>query len=157
MSALRFGVAGLALGSVLLAFSACDHGSPTEPTIRVGFETVFQGTVLGFAPPDGQREVRDRATWEATWSELHRGNAPPLPEVDFSREMVVLVTGPGCCGTVEILSIEGDGELVVKALARASTNTICVAADFSVHAVRLSRFEVPVRFSVRSESGLCQR
>lgn len=160
MSALRFGMAGLTLGSILFAFLACDRGSPTEPTLTVRFETVLQATVPGFALPEGQREVRDGAAWQAAWSELYGRNAPspPLPAVDFSREMVVLVTGPGCCGTVEVISIDRRGEeLVVNALSRASTDTLCVAPDFSVHAVRLPRLQDSVRFAVTRKSGPCQR
>ena len=158
MTTLRV-VARLALGLMFLAFLACDNGSPTEPTTSVEFQTVVKTTILGFAPDPSEREVRDRATWQATWSELYRAtNPPPLPEIDFNREMVLLVEGPGCCGKVEILAIDrGNRGLVVNALSQSSTNTICVAADFSVHIVRLARSETPVRFSVARESGLCQR
>jgi hypothetical protein len=148
---------GLVLSFLFLAVLACDNGSPTEPAIRVELQTVLKTTLPGATPSPAERTVRDRAGWEAMWSELHGGNATPLPEIDFSREMVVAVLGPGCCGSAEILSIRRGRELVVDALTRTSTNTMCVAPDFSVHVVRLPRFEVPVRFSVTRQSGLCQQ
>lgn len=158
MPVMRFRMAAAVLSSIVLALSACESGSPTEPGTQVAFTTVLKATVAGFAPAGGQREIRDRATWQAAWAELHAENVPPLPAVDFSREMVVLVTGPGCCGTVEVRSIERrGGELTVHALSRASNNTVCVVPDFSVHAVRLARQQDPARFAVAKESGPCQR
>lgn len=151
-------VAGLALGSMFLVFLACDHSSPTEPDGAVGFQTVLKATIPG-PPPDfqGREAVRDQATWQAVWTELQGDNPQPqpLPAVDFNREMVVLVVGPGCCGNAEILSIaHGRSELVVGAQTQSGT-ALCVREDFSVHAVRLSRIEVPVRLDLRSGTKSC--
>jgi len=158
MSARRFALAGLLLGSLFLAVLACDHGSPTEPGRDVSFQTVVKTTLAGLTPDlEGREVVRDRAAWQAVWSDLQGTlNSLPLPEVDFDREMVVLVLGPGCCGNAEILSISRRrGEVVVSAITQASTNTICVQADFTVHAVRFSRLDDPVRFDVRRSEKLC--
>lgn len=147
---------GFALGSMFLVFLACDNG-PTEPERAVGFQTVLKTVLPGDLTQQPNREViRDRAAWQAMWTGLYGGNPPSLPQVDFDSEMVVLAVGPGCCGDVEILSIDQrGGELVVKALSQASPNTLCLLADFSVHVVRLPRFEVPVRFEVRTGERLC--
>jgi hypothetical protein len=147
----------LALGSLCVLLLACES-SPTEPGGPVGFETVLKATLPGYAPDhlDDQGPIRDRAAWQAAWNELHGGAAPPLPEIDFRREMVVLALGPGCCGSVEILSITLEsGELVVSTLVKASGNALCLAPDFSVHVVRLRRSGAGVRVEVRREDGLC--
>jgi hypothetical protein len=36
--------------------------------------------------------VRDRATWESTWNQMHRRQSPipPLPDADFSAEMIAV-------------------------------------------------------------------
>jgi len=156
MTTRRRATAGLALGSMFLIFLACDHGSPTEPEGAVGFQTVLAAKVAGNpANLQGREAIRDRATWQAVWAELQGGTPRPLPEVDFDREMVVLVVGPGCCGDAEIRSIvHRGGELVVSALTQNGT-AVCVLGDFSVHAVRLSRFEVPVRFDLRTGTKAC--
>ena len=40
-----------------------------------------------------QRIVRDPAAWAALWASLHAGmRAPPLPPVDFEREVVAFAT-----------------------------------------------------------------
>ncbi|HEU4508677.1 MAG TPA: hypothetical protein VFR78_10595 [Pyrinomonadaceae bacterium] len=34
--------------------------------------------------------VRDRDTWVQVWSRINRPPEPPLPEIDFAREMLVV-------------------------------------------------------------------
>lgn len=160
MTTPRRAVTGLVLGSIFLAFLACNDGSPTDPRRLeiINFQTVLKGSLPGTSPdPEGQEAVRDRATWQAVWAEVHGGAPASLPEIDFDREMVVVILGPGCSGDTTISAIVRDGaELVVHAetdscLALAS----CSIADFSLHMVRFPRFESPVRFNVKRRAGLC--
>ena len=65
---------------------------------------------------------------KAVWADLQGGTPRPLPEVDFDREMVVLVVGPGCCGDAEILSINRRGGELVSALTQNGT-ALCVLGD----------------------------
>src|SRR5262245_8063680 len=149
--------AGLALAPMLLVLLACDH-SPTEPGgPGVGFQTVLKASLPGISPDPQRREaIRDRSAWQAAWTELHAESPAPLPEIDFSREMVVLVLGPGCNGDTTISSIAHErGALVVSAKTSACNNTLCAIADFSLHAVRLPRFDGPVRFDVKGSAVLC--
>lgn len=156
----RRALARFALGAFCVLLLACDKSSPTAPGGSVGFETVLKKTLLGAAPLHLQDQVpiRDRATWQAAWTELHRqsGRIPPLPEINFSRDVIVLALGPGCCGGVEIVTAEfRNSDLVVSAVAKVSTNTVCVAGDFSVHIVRLRRVEGLVHLFVKTEEKLC--
>ena len=156
MTIRRCVTAGLVLGSILSILLGCDH-SPTEPTGSVRFQTVLKATLPGDGPAlqDGEA-VRDRARWQALWTELHSELPTPLPEIDFSREMVVLVAVPGCQATVEVSAIDrGQSELVVSAQAKSCGLALCAIAEFGVHAVRLPRSESPVRFAVRHDAGLC--
>jgi hypothetical protein len=142
---------------MLLVFLACDH-SPTEPGIsEIGFQTVLKAALPGVSPdPQGQETIRDRSTWQAVWTELHAESPQPLPEIDFSREIVVVVLGPGCNGDTTISAIARErGELVVRAKTSACNNTLCAIADFSLHVVRLPRFDGPVRFDVKGSAVLC--
>lgn len=152
----RLAMIGFVLGSILLVFLACDS-TPTESELSVGFQTVLKAALPGESPSLPEQEaIRDRVTWQAAWTELHHGNPPPLPEVDFGREMVILALGPGCCSEVEIFSVLHErGELVVSLRVKVSSNTVCALPDFTVHAVRLPRFEAPVRFFASRSEGLC--
>jgi hypothetical protein len=154
MSARR---AGLALVPMLLVFLACDH-SPTEPlTGEIHFQTVLKASLPGDSPdPEGQETIRDRSTWQAVWTELHAGSPQPLPEIDFSREMVIAILGPGCNGDTTISSIARErAELVVNAETSSCNFKLCAIADFSLHVVRFPRSEAPVRFNVKRGAGLC--
>jgi hypothetical protein len=152
----RLATTGFVLGSLLLVFLACDS-TTTEPEISVGFQTVLKAALPGESPSLPEQEaIRDRATWQAAWTELHHGNPPPLPEIDFSREMVILALGPGCCSEVEIFSVLHErGELVVSLRVKESSNTVCALPDFTVHAVRLPRIDDPVRFFASRGEGFC--
>jgi hypothetical protein len=155
---MRRAMAGLVLGSMLLVFLACDD-SPTDPASSpVGYQTVLKTSLRGDLPDlQGRETIRDQGTWQAVWTELYGGSPPPLPGVDFRREMVVaVVMGPSCGGEVTVSSIVREGaELVVNGQGRSCENTLCAWAEFSVHVVRLPRFDGPVRFNVKVNWGLC--
>lgn len=150
-------LARLALASILLVFLTCDR-SPTESGgLGIGFQTVLKTSLPGFSPdPQGQEVVRDWATWQATWTEVHAASPRPVPVIDFGRELVVVILGPGCGGDTTISSIVRDGgELVVNAETSSCNFKVCAVADFSLHIVRLARVELPVRFNVRRSEGFC--
>jgi len=147
---------GLALGTILVALLGCGH-SPTELTGSVDFQTVLKDSLPGdMGQLPGEATVRDAASWQKIWMDLHHLNAPPVPAIDFSREMVILVVGPGCNGKVEITAIDRErGDLAVRAEAKSCGNALCILADFAVHVVRLPRFDGPVRFMVKRDDVLC--
>ncbi|HEV8630562.1 MAG TPA: hypothetical protein VGV61_09625 [Thermoanaerobaculia bacterium] len=149
------GLSSLLAGSLLLLLVACDgSSSPTQPGGPVSFTTIHSGTSLGFSPFSNGTAINDRGTWQGVWEQL--GRTGSAPAVDFSREMVLLATGPGCGGETTIRSVTQDrGRVVVDALATSCDNVICIAADYSVHAVRVSRTSGAVDFVVSSVSKHC--
>jgi len=146
----------LLVGSAMLILAACDGSSPTQPEGPLAFATIHTGTSLGF-PPIGEdvgTVIGDGDRWQARWQEL--GRTGPAPAVDFSREMVLLATGPGCCGETAIRSVgQNRGRVLVDVLSQASNNTICIAADYSVHAVKVQRVSGPVDFLVTKATKSC--
>lgn len=149
---------GLALASMFLIFLACND-SPTEPEGSLSFQTVLKASLPG-APPDleGRETVRDPGTWREVWAELHSESSPRLPVVDFRREMVIVVVGPGCNGVVTVSSINNlQGQLVVMAEGEACSETLatCAVLDFSVHVIRVPRVDLPVRVDMRDKGKLC--
>lgn len=164
-----------AWGAVVLAgamaiLSGClpreEGGCPYCPgggvAVIVPFETVDQGDHSGIR---GERRVvvRDGAAWAALWAEHGAGRTPPpeLPEVDFSREMVVgFFWGekPTAGYRVEISEVLAEaGRLVVRVEVGSPPPGAPVVQVLTQphHLVRLPRSELPVEFLVveRGASG----
>ncbi len=143
--------------ALLLSLSGCD-GSPTEPGSEISFQTVAKSTVPNRSGPTVREVVRDEAQWRAAWSSLWGAGAPPLPAIDFGREMVAVATaGITCTGDVEIEQIERQGARLVVHIADAGPNpcALCFAAETVFHAVRLERIDLPERFEVRIVPPRC--
>jgi hypothetical protein len=62
---------------------------PLSPSAVIAFVE----TSLRLQGHAGRRVVRDSTAWRRVWEEAYSGisPAPPLPEVDFSRDMVLAV------------------------------------------------------------------
>lgn len=147
---------GLVLASMFLVFLAC-NGSPSEPEDSIGYQTVLKSSFPGASPDlQGRETVRDQATWEEVWVELHGLALAPPPAVDFRREMVIVVIGPGCNGVVTVSSIATlQGQLLVNAEGESCSNALCGILDFSVHIVRVPRLNLPVLVNVKDRGKLC--
>lgn len=68
-------------------------GCAATPDGAVTFRTVAQGAFSGIREVKRQ-VIRDAATWEKFWQE-HAGKTiplPPLPEIHFQQEMVIVTT-----------------------------------------------------------------
>jgi hypothetical protein len=85
------GVRGAAVAILFVA--ACAAGGPVaeeQAASELAFETVLDETFSGLE--EGLREVvRDEDRWAELWGQIHRtvSPRPPLPAVDFSREMLI--------------------------------------------------------------------
>jgi len=93
-------------GIALLILAACQRGTPADRALGPGNGTRSADSLLvlerfaesrgGYAGYSGiasERRllVRDAEAWASLWAEIHRNLSPtpPLPAVDFEREMVV--------------------------------------------------------------------
>ncbi len=90
---LRLSLTALTIGIVLLA--ACSKGTVMggPPPMRTfSFTRVYTGDGPGF--PDSSRvAVRDLATWQSVWAQAtaDQPTPPPLPQIDFEQEMLLVV------------------------------------------------------------------
>lgn len=71
--------------------------TPTEPPVPLAV-TRFDGFPQPLAEYSGmvtptRMVVRDAATWQAVWEQIFRNQTPrpPVPQVDFTREVVAVV------------------------------------------------------------------
>ena len=91
--------------------------------------------------------VRDTGSWARLWAEIHkdRSPAPPLPAVDFGREMLVaaaLGTRPsgGFSVAVQKVVVRGDRlDVVVLESCPARDAMVTMALTQPVHVVRVAR------------------
>jgi len=161
MSARR---AALACAAALLA--ACG-GAPPPPSLPAPFAAipgaVVPSSVIYDDDAGGMRDsvrlvVRDRAAFEVLWRSATRGQAspPPLPAIDFTREMVVAV-GAGRMTPSDHIRVDsvggvrqGGGREALMVLVR--TTEGCerfLAAAWPLQLVRVRRHDGPVLFVER--------
>src|SRR5689334_15541712 len=88
---------GVAL-ALLLVVSGCDNlPSEVRGDRDVSFQNVAKATLTPRSGPQVRTVVYDQATWQSVWRELWGSSAPPRPEIDFHREMVVVATASLSC------------------------------------------------------------
>ncbi len=170
---------------VLLALAACSsvgssgstpapQGSPTvpvtapspasSPTAAEVFETIDIGDQSGVA---GERpqvfKLDTQAGWEELWSR-HQANvlpAPGVPDVDFSREMVIVVvdqTEPSGGYRFEITGIEEiEGRLVVR-VSKTIPGPDCIVTAVITqpfHVVRMAKSDLEPELLISEETYSC--
>lgn len=165
---LRRDVRHLVLAMVAAGTAACSStlgpGAPREllPITR------FAPTNSDFSSFSGIRTprhavVRDSTTWRTTWQQINQPffPQPPLPTVDFNREMVLLAAmGTEPSGGYELLieSATRDTTGIDVQLRRVSPGAGCpVSAVLTqpLDLVRVPFSDQPVRFSERAETTSC--
>jgi hypothetical protein len=122
--------------------------------------SVFDDAYTGLGEP-ARLVVRDSAAWRALWPGLGGGRTdtagrrPPVPPVDFGREMLLVATlglqpalGPG----IAIDSVVDAGDSLVVVVRTTSLEFRCLAAsafNAPAHVVRVPRDPRPVTFAER--------
>lgn len=107
--------------------------------------------------------VRDEATWGQVWVAIWRGHSPlpPVPQVDFEREMLVVVAlGGRPTGGFGIFAdsafMEGEGLVIrVRTIAPGSRCFTTGALTQPVDVARVPRMELAVHFRDRPEVHDC--
>jgi len=142
----------------LLIVGACSP--PTSPPMTTPLSlTRFRAEAVAYLWSSGYDQpatfvVRDRATWETTWNQIHRGHSPipPLPAVDFSVDMIAVAAlgGQPTSGYDLVLSnaSETGGTVTVEATTRtpAPGCAILPVVTSPVDLARLPRRDGPVLF-----------
>jgi hypothetical protein len=108
--------------------------------------------------------VRDAGAWKSLWAQIYeqRTPVPPVPTVDFSREMLVVAAlGERSSGGYGILidgaSIEGANlTIAVRSISPGGACGVTLAATQPVDIARLPRRDGVVRFVERAEVMECK-
>jgi len=130
-------------------------GGTSAPALSVPFETIDQGVHSGIRS-GRQLVVRDSAAWAALWAEHIAGrvSAPPLPVIDFAREMVIAFflgekpTSGYSAGIAEI--VFDDNKLIVRVdVESPPPGTILLQMlTQPFHIVMSTRSDAPVEFVI---------
>jgi hypothetical protein len=153
----------LALLAVSILAAGCDD-SPTEPgDVPVSFETVALASFSGFSAPR-QQVVRTDGDWAGAWETLYAGQSPvpPLPAIDFARQVVVLAAmGPKSngCFRVEVTGVTRKArvslEIEVTDFEPGPSCGCPTVVTQPAHVVKLDRFDGPEQFVLRRRQVSC--
>lgn len=152
-----------------IALLGCTRSQPATPPGTSIPVTRFRSDSLPFAFNSGVDEperlvVRDAAAWNSLWTRIHarQSPVPPLPSVDFTKEMVVfaaLGTQPsgGYSVLIDSATEAGDGNINVTVRA-GSPGPACgttSALTEPVDLARLARRDAKVQFVERRWTVAC--
>jgi hypothetical protein len=124
---------------------------PVEPDARLYYDDVPSF-------PDSIRHViRDRESWGNIWAQATTGqaSAPPLPIVDFSRSVVLLV-GAGRRRTGDQIHVDSVGTKNGRLVAVVRTTVDCHSIPSEAHPfeiVRVKRSDRPVVWVERHDKA----
>lgn len=167
-------LAGILIAVVLVLTDCATDGAgdrvpeegqiPTEATpVTVDrIEPVYAGAYAGIRD-ERRLVIRDRAAWEAFWSELtaNRVDAPPAPEIDFATRMVLAATmGERRTGgyAIEIPRAARAGDRLWVDVVSTSPGPTCIttqALTAPAAAVTVPRSDAAVSFVERAEARDC--
>jgi hypothetical protein len=156
--------------AVVLGVCACsDTASPPGepganiPIVRLRSDPYSFAFYSGLDKPD-RIVVRDPVTWQIVWRDVWRGfsEVPPLPAVDFSREMILVAAlGARSTGGYGIVingaNEAGNGGINVNIRSISPLN--CVVTEAFTQPVDIARLPLRggrVEFTERSEVHQCQ-
>ncbi len=155
------------LGGCLPRGTGGEPGCPVCPgggavaELSVPFETLDQGVQSGIRHAR-KLVIRDGETWAALWREhvAERVPQPPLPQVDFTRDMVIaffLGEKPtaGYAATIKEIRASLDKLLVrVEVTSPPPGSFVAQVLTQPYHIVKLPRSDLPVEFVVvEAETG----
>jgi hypothetical protein len=141
--------------------STSPPGAPV-PIVRLRSEPYSFTFVSGFDKP-ARLVVRDAVTWQGVWAQTFKGGSiPPIPIIDFSREMLIVVAlGSHSSGGYGILvdgasaAATGVIAVAVRSISPGSRCGVTEAFTEPVDIARMPRRDGAVHFVERSEVTEC--
>lgn len=140
---------------VALVGSACGKSVPMVAPLSpvLSSQRVFYDDQTGF-PDSARLVVKDLSVWESVWNQAtyNQASPPPLPSVDFTREMIIVVgagrMSPGDQIRVDSIGPRTDEYYVV--VVKITEECQSFPADvYPLEIVRVARDDRPVVFEVK--------
>ncbi len=170
---------GLLIGVTLFVLAACvgeeevspepapsDQNAPAAPTdgSSLTFESIEVGQRSGVSGSGPQLfKIETQAQWEEFWSQ-HQASvipAPDLPQVDFSRQMVIAVVDqdePSGGFSFEITGIEDEGGRLAVRVRKDVPGPDCVVTAVITqpfHIVRTVQSDLQPELAISEETYSC--
>jgi hypothetical protein len=153
---------GAALGAACSASIAPDVLGRAVPLVRLRPEPYSLTYYSGLDHPE-RTVVRDEIAWREVWAAIWRGHSPepPLPQVDFAQEMLVVVAlGERLTGGFGIFADSAftDNEQFVIQVRTIAPGPRCFttqALTQPVDVARVPRTELAIRFREQPEVHDC--
>ena len=155
-----------ALALMALLASVCAQQMPASPGMAVPMPITrlpLDGAAFSGYEQPITLVVRDRETWQSTWSQVYRARneVPPLPPIDFSTEMIVVAAlgaKPTSGYAVELTSAYVSNGTVTVEAASVSPGPLCVTLQVITNPVdiaRLPRRDGAVQFHFTPRVASC--
>lgn len=152
---------GHLIATVSAMLTACASSS-TAPTPAVPVPITRIGDRFGGLEAPATLVVRDRDMWQSIWIQIHRGGfAPPLPEVNFSTDMIVVVAlgaKPTSGYAVTVTAASETGRVVTVETDSVSPGPNCVTLQvitYPTDVVRMPRRDGEVGFRITPKVTSC--
>ncbi len=136
-----------------LMAGGCSQEGADNSVKTLTFETVLQAQQSGITS-GRQVTIKDASAWASLWREhtVNDNPTPPVPEVDFSKKMVLgvfLGQRPNLCYNVAIESVEkvGKQKVAVKYRETKASGSCLQALAYPTHCVTVDRLDLPVEFT----------
>jgi hypothetical protein len=159
--------AAVTLGAMIAA--GCSHASPTPapaPLGPIAPEARLLNDNSGGMRDSTRLVIRDAATLTTTWKQVTalQGNPSPMPTVDFTRDMVVVVAG-GRMSPADEIHVDSAGVRRESTVGGKQQNILAILFTvtqgcrqfnrdaYPVEIVRLPRYAGEVRFIGKRERG----
>lgn len=149
------------LSGVLFVLISVACESPTGPGDPLPVTRILQGA-FSSAETSQRLVVRSETELTAAWTTMFRNfsDPPPLPSVDFSREMVIIALAGskpsgGYCILVQAAAAKtGRAEITVRSIGPNPSSALLPVITNPYDVVRVPRREI-VTFTELSEIGNC--
>jgi protease stability complex PrcB-like protein len=155
-------IAGLALAACAFAAACAGAGPSAGSDAEQRVAPVISETQSGL--DESRREViRDAASWSRLWSQIHAGRipVPPLPAVDFGREMLIAVasgTRPTAGFSIQVTGVTTRGDRLEVAVLERCPDADAILAQVltqPVSVVRVAKLAQTPTFN-ETRTGACR-
>ncbi|MFL5510749.1 MAG: protease complex subunit PrcB family protein [Gemmatimonadaceae bacterium] len=156
-------------GTLVLLNIACAAPEITEPSGAIVPITRFRSEPYSFAFYSGfdkpaRLAVRDALTWQMVWTQIYQGQSPtpPLPPIDFSRDMIIVAAlGARSTGGYRILIDEAHDaannaiEVAIRSVSPGPSCPVTEAFTQPIDVARMPRSNAAVHFVESTDVAHC--